>query len=108
MDEYLQAADGPGLFVGGEVIIKRDDQLQQVGIEPQEGARVIADNLLAVLNGQKPSRTYRARPRVSLAETGGETALLTYGTLGLEGKWLMTLKQRSDRKLMRRLSEPLQ
>ena len=108
VDEYLQAMDGPGLFVGGEVIIKRDDQLQQVGVEPQEGARVIADNLLAVLSGQKPPRVYRARPRVSLAETGGETALLTYGALGLEGKWLMTLKQRSDRKMMRRLSEPPQ
>lgn len=108
VDEYLQAADGPGLFVAGEVIIKRDDQLQQVGVEPREGARVIADNLLAVLAGQKPSKTYRTRTRVSLAETGGNTALLSYGTLGLEGKWLMTLKQRSDRKLMRRLSEPPQ
>jgi NADH dehydrogenase FAD-containing subunit len=108
VDEHLQAADGPGLFVAGEVIIKRDDQLQQVGVEPREGARVIANNLLAVLGGQKPARTYRARARVSLAETGGDTALLSYGTLGLEGKWLMTLKQRSDRKLMRRLSEPPQ
>ena len=108
VDEYLQAADGPGLFVAGEVIIKRDDQLQQVGVEPREGARVIADNLLAVLGGVKPAKVYRARNRVSLAETGGNTALLTCGSLGLEGKWLMALKQRADRKLMRRLSEPPQ
>lgn len=108
VDDHLEAADGPGLFVGGEVIIRRDDQLQQVGVDPHEGARVIADNLLAVLSGQKPTRTYRARARVTLAETGGDTALLSYGTLGLEGKWLMTLKQRADRKLMRRLSEPPQ
>lgn len=106
VDEYLEAADGAGLFIAGEVIIKRDDQLQQVGVEPHEGARVIADNLLAVLGGHRPARTYQSRRRVSLAETGGDTALLTYGKLGIEGKWLMALKQRSDRKLMRRLAEP--
>jgi hypothetical protein len=39
-----------------------------------------------------------------LAETGGESALLSYGTLGLESRWLMSLKQRADRKLMRRLA----
>jgi selenide,water dikinase len=108
VDENLQAVDGPGLFVAGEVTIKRDDQLQRVRVEPEEGARVIADNLLAILGGRSPTHAYQSRKRVSLAETGGDTALLTYGSLGLEGKWLMALKQRSDRKLMRRLSEPPQ
>jgi NADH dehydrogenase FAD-containing subunit len=108
VDEHLQAVDGPGLFVAGEVTMKSDDQLQLVGVEPHEGARVIVDNLLAVLGGKPPVRTYHSRKRVSLAETGGETALLSYGTLGVEGKWLMALKQRADRKLMRRLSEPPQ
>lgn len=106
VDEHLQSADGPGLFVAGEVIIRRDDQLQRVGVEPHEGARVIADNLLAVLGGRAPYRSYRSRKRVSLAETGGETALLSYGTFGMQGEWLMSLKQRADRKLMRRLSAP--
>jgi NADH dehydrogenase FAD-containing subunit len=106
VDEHLQAVDGAGLFVAGEVTIRRDDQLQQVGVEPREGARVIADNLLAVLGGRAPTRTYQPRKRVSLAETGSDSALLSYGGVGVEGKWLMMLKQRSDRKLMRRLSEP--
>jgi NADH dehydrogenase FAD-containing subunit len=106
VDEHLQAADGPGLFVGGDVIITRDDQIQQVALDPEEGARVIADNLLAVLDGRSPTRSYRLRRRFSLAETGGPSAMLTYGALMLEGKWVMHVKQRSDRRLMRRLSAP--
>ena len=106
VDEYLQSTDGPGLFMAGEVVIKRDEQLERVGVEPHEGARVIAANLLAVLEGRDPTRSYRSRTRMSLAETGGETAMLTYGAFGIEGKWLMSLKQRLDRKLMRRLSGP--
>jgi hypothetical protein len=86
-------------------VIRREDQIQSVGVEPKEGARVIAENLLAVLAGQRPTRIYRSRTRMRLAETGGDTAILTYGNLGIEGKWLMRLKQRSDRKLMRRLAE---
>ena len=106
VDEHLQSTEGTGLFASGEVIIKRDDQLLRVGVDPREGARVIAENLLAVLSGRRPTRTYSPRKRVSLSETGGDTAMLTFGTLGIEGRWLMALKQRSDRKLMRRLSEP--
>ena len=106
VDVHLQSVDGPGLFMAGEVTIGQDDQLHRVGVEPHEGARVIADNLLAVLGGRAPYRSYRSRKRVSLAETGGAAALLSYGTLGMEGQWLMSFKQRADRKLMRRLSEP--
>jgi NADH dehydrogenase FAD-containing subunit len=106
VDEYLQVIEGTGLFAAGEIVIKRDDQLERVGVDPQEGARILTDNLLAVLSGHHPTRSYRSRRRFSLSETGGDTAMLTFGTLGIEGKWLMTLKQRSDRKLMRRLSGP--
>jgi selenide,water dikinase len=105
VDEHLQSTEGAGLFRAGEVVIRREDQIQSVGVEPKEGARVIAENLLAVLAGQRPTRIYRSRTRMRLAETGGDTAILTYGNLGIEGKWLMRLKQRSDRKLMRRLAE---
>jgi NADH dehydrogenase len=104
VDEHLQAADGPGLFVGGDVIISRDDQIQQVAMDPEEGARVIADNLLAVLEGRGPTRSYRLRRRFNLAETGGTSAMLTWGALMLEGRWLMRLKQRADRRLMRRFT----
>jgi NADH dehydrogenase FAD-containing subunit len=104
VDEYLQAVEAPALFVAGEVILKQDDQLRQIGVDPVEGARVIADNLLAILAGKSPSRTYSPKRRIRLAETGGESALLSYGALGLESRWLMTLKQRADRNLMRRLA----
>ena len=105
VDEHLQAVDGPGLFISGEVTIKQDGQLKRVGVDPPEGARVICDNLLAVLDGRGPSRSYQSsRSRLTLAETGGKSAILTYGSMGLEGKWLMKLKERADRKLMQRLS----
>lgn len=105
VDEHLQAVDGPGLFISGAVTIKKNGQLKRVGVDPAEGARVICDNLLAVLDGRGPSRSYRSsRSRLTLAETGGKSAILAYGSMGLEGKWLMRLKERADRKLMQRLS----
>ena len=104
VDEHLQVANAPGLFAAGEVTIKQDEQLTSIGVEPERGSRVIADNLLATLAGRPPSQVYQSRTRFHLAETGGTTALLSYGKVGLEGKWLLRLKQRADRKLIERLS----
>jgi selenide,water dikinase len=103
--DTLQAVDAPALFVAGEVTIKTGDQLTRVGIDPGEGARVIAANLLAALEGRSSARAYHpSRSRLTLAETGSESALLSYGSLGLEARWLMKLKERADRKLIHRLT----
>jgi NADH dehydrogenase FAD-containing subunit len=108
VDEHLQAVEAPGLFVTGEVALRKNGQLSRIGVDPVEGARVVGHNLMAVLAQRTPGRTYSAgRSRLTLAETGGASALLSYGTLGLEGRWVLRLKERADRKLMHRLSRPL-
>ncbi len=102
VDRHLQAVDAPGLFMAGTVTIN-DGNPATIRLDPHESARVIADNLLAVLGGRSPRHRYRLRERATWTETGHGQALLHRGAFSLEGGWLLGIKDRMDRRLMREL-----
>jgi selenide,water dikinase len=54
-------------------------------------------------DGGEHFRRYRPQPRsLVLINTGDGRAILSYGSIALTGRWVMRLKDRIDRRFMRR------
>jgi NADH dehydrogenase FAD-containing subunit len=105
LDAFLQSTTTPGLFAATDAGMPPAD----LRIDPEAaGSRdgmVLRDNLLAGLQGRAPSRHVPAPSRhLSLINTADNRAILSYGDLGLEGRWVMLLKNTLDRRFMRRLA----
>jgi hypothetical protein len=64
---------------------------------------VLRENLALAASGQPANRRYRPQRRfLALLNTGDGRAICSYGELAVTGRWAMVLKDRIDRRFMRR------
>ena len=76
--------------------------MQKAGVYAVRGGPILAENLRRLPEG-RPLRVYRPqRQFLSLLNLGDGTAIGTWRGIGFEGRWVMRLKDRIDRRFVER------
>jgi pyridine nucleotide-disulfide oxidoreductase family protein len=103
VESTLRAADHPDIFGAGDCITLASDRwVPKAGVYAVREGPVLAANLERLLDG-KPLQEYRPqRDWLSLMNTGDGRALLHYRQRSLRGRAAWWLKDRIDRRFMRR------
>lgn len=107
VDDHLQAVSHPGVFGAGDCIRFGPMPLARVGVYAVRQAPVLFDNLLASLLGG-PMRVFRPQKRFLLIlNLGDGTGLLSRGKFVASGRMAFRIKDRLDRRFMRRFRSTL-
>ena len=99
----LQTVDDDRIFAVGDCATLRDwPATPKAGVYAVRQGPLIADNLRRVVAG-RPLRSYRPQPDfLTLLNLGDGHALGAKWGTSFEGRWVMNLKDRIDRKFMRK------
>ena len=104
--ETLQSVSHDNVLAAGDVaaFTPRPD-LPKSGVYAVRAGPVLAENLKRLVRGEGP-RPFRAQRRtLSLISTGRTHAVASWGGLGVQGQWVWRLKDRIDRRWMRRYQD---
>jgi NADH dehydrogenase FAD-containing subunit len=98
VDAHQRSTSHPHIFAAGDVAARADRALPHSGVHAVMAGLVLAANLRAALAGKPPPRRYRPRRHsLYLMNTGDGCAILSYGPLSAEGRWVLALKHRIDK-----------
>jgi len=101
----LQSVSHENTFAAGDVAAFDPRPLPKNGVYAVREGPTLADNLRAAAAGGR-LRPFRPQPRtLALISTGDRQAVGSYGSLGLRGRWLWRVKNRIDRRWMRRYAD---
>ncbi|MCF8031343.1 MAG: FAD-dependent oxidoreductase [Desulfohalobiaceae bacterium] len=102
VDEHLRSVDFPEIMGGGDCIAYQPRPLDKVGVHAVRQNPVLLHNLLAMVRGDD-LQAFRPQDKYMLIfNTGDDKGILWRGGLVLRGRWAFRLKDRIDRKFMRR------
>ena len=94
-------------FSAGDIARRTDRDLPHSGVHAVYAGPVLAKNLRAALAGRETSGTYRGRGMdFYLLNTGRGEAIVSYGTIAMQARWLRRLKDWLDRRWIRRFTRP--
>lgn len=105
VDPHLRSSTDPSVFAVGDCAHMAYAPREKAGVFAVRQAPVLFENLKSALAGG-PLKSFRPQSDyLKLVSTGRKSAIaLKYG-LAIGGDWLWRLKDRIDRRFMRRLSE---
>lgn len=104
--ETLQSTADPFVFAAGDVASFDARRLPKSGVYAVRQGPVLAENLARLALGRRPLRPYRPQPlALALLSSGDRNAVASWGRLTLEGRWVWRLKDRIDRRWMRKYQE---
>ncbi|MEO1731507.1 MAG: FAD-dependent oxidoreductase, partial [Pseudomonadota bacterium] len=99
VDRYQSSLSHPHIFAAGDCAQRVDAQVPHSGVHAVHTGPVLAANLRAVLSGQAMRRSYKPRPHsLYLLSTGQGEAILSYGRLAVQGRWVSRLKAWIDKR----------
>ena len=103
--ETLQSTGDPCVFAAGDIASFDARPLPKSGVYAVRQGPVLAENLLRLAAG-RPLRPYRPQPlTLALISSGDRNAIASWGCLALEGRWVWSVKDRIDRRWMRKYQE---
>ncbi|MGH3994274.1 MAG: hypothetical protein ACRDSN_17665, partial [Pseudonocardiaceae bacterium] len=105
VDETLRSVSHPSVFAAGDAAsLRKHPDTPKSGVYAVRQGPFLRDNLATALGGNaKGYRRYRPQTRsLVLLNTGDGRAILSYGAAALTSRWAMALKDRIDRRFMRR------
>jgi pyridine nucleotide-disulfide oxidoreductase family protein len=107
VDDRLRSVSHPAVFAAGDAATPaRWPDTPKSGVYAVREGPVLCANLAAACRGAEPPRTYRPqRCSLALLNTGDGSAILCYGPLATSGRWVMVLKDRIDRRFVRRFKQ---
>ena len=101
----LQVLGAPEVFAAGDVASFEGRELPKSGVYAVRQGPRLSDNLARLAVGQ-PLRTYRPQARtLALISSGDRNAVASWGPAALEGRWVWRLKDRIDRRWMRKYQD---
>ncbi len=107
VDEHQRLCGFPYIFAAGDVAHRTDRNVPHSGVHAVYAGPVLARNLRAALQGRPPRGIYRGRAMdLYILNTGRGEAILSYGPLGLQGRWLRRVKDWLDRRWIARFTTP--
>ncbi|MEO8199384.1 MAG: FAD-dependent oxidoreductase [Gemmatimonadota bacterium] len=106
VDPFLQSTGATGLFAAGMTAILAGHPEPEQGFhDPARQGKVLGQNLLRVLEAKSPNRTFDPVDRpFSWATTADDRTILSFGPMATEGHWVSRLKEKQERKNMRRFA----
>ena len=103
--ETLQSTGDPSVFAAGDVASFNTRRLPKSGVYAVRQGPVLAENLARLADG-RALRPYRPQPlALALISTGDRNAVASWGRLAVGGRWVWRLKDRIDRRWMRKYQE---
>lgn len=106
VDGFLRSRSHPNVFAAGDVAAFDELPLEKSGVYAVRQGPVLSHNLLAEVRGQ-PLKPYRPQRRtLALVSTGDRYAVASKWRLSARGRWVWSLKDRIDRRWMRRYQLP--
>jgi NADH dehydrogenase FAD-containing subunit len=99
VDAHQRSTSHPCIFAAGDVAARIDRPLAHSGVHAVLAGPVLAANLRAAAAGEAPRATYRPRTNsLYLLNIGDGSAIASYGPFAAEGRWLLALKHRIDKR----------
>jgi selenide, water dikinase len=106
VDETLRSVSHPDIFAAGDAATPhRHPDTPKSGVYAVRAGPVLSHNLAAACAGGRLRSWSPQREHLALLDTGDGRAILSYGPIALTAGWVMTLKERIDRRFMRRFQE---
>ncbi|MGE5231883.1 MAG: FAD-dependent oxidoreductase [Deltaproteobacteria bacterium] len=104
VDDRLRSPSDGRIFAAGDAATPaRWPETPKAGVYAVREGPVLCANLAAACRRAEPPLRYRPQRRfLALLNTGDGRAICSYGSLAASGRWAMTLKDRIDRRFMRR------
>ena len=103
--QTLQSTHDPSVFAAGDIASFDARPLPKSGVYAVRQGPVLAENLTRLAAG-RTLRPYRPQPlTLALISSGDRNAVASWGRLALEGGWLWHVKDRIDRRWMRKYQE---
>jgi selenide, water dikinase len=104
-DETMRSPADPLVFAVGDVASMRGHERDKSGVYAVRAGPHLAANLRRVVAGTAPRRAVLQRRALALIGTGDRRAVASRGPFAAEGAALWRLKDRIDRRWMRRYTE---
>jgi len=104
VDDRLRTVADPAVFAAGDAAtLEHRPGTPKAGVYAVREGPVLWQNLVAAVAGGAPPMVYRPQPRfLAILNTGDGRAIVSYGPAATWSGWGMTLKDRIDRRFMRR------
>ena len=97
VDQHQRSISHANVFAVGDVAARQDREVAHSGVHAVMAGPVLAQNLRSVLSGRPLRAVYRPRKAsLYLLNTGNGGAILSYGPLAAQGRWVAKLKAGID------------
>jgi pyridine nucleotide-disulfide oxidoreductase family protein len=107
VDSHHRSVSHSEVYAAGDICARPDVRMARSGVHAVHAGPVLAENLLAALQGTAPVQTYMPRKRtLSLLACGGRHAIASWGNFSVEGRWVWRWKDHIDRGFIARFSDP--
>lgn len=103
-DAFNRSLSHANVFAAGDICARDNSAVPRSGVHAVRAGPILAHNLLATVCGQS-LRQFRPRRRVlHILADGDRRAVLSFGPLGLSGRWVRSWKDKIDRRFIARFS----
>lgn len=99
VDKHQRSVSHKNIFAVGDIAARQDREVAHSGVHAVMAGPVLAQNLRSVLTGGDPRAVYTPRKAsLYLLSTGNGSAILSYGPLAAQGRWVAKLKASIDKR----------
>lgn len=97
VDQHQRSLSHSNVFAVGDVAARQDRHVAHSGVHAVMAGPLLAQNLRSELSGKRPRAVYRPRKAsLYLLSTGNRSAILSYGPISAQGRWVAKLKHSID------------
>lgn len=105
VDSFLRSRSHPNVFAAGDVAAFDEYPLEKSGVYAVRQGPVLSHNLSAHVRGEALKSYWPQRRTLALVSTGDRYAVASKWRLSARGRWVWSLKDRIDRRWMRRYQQ---
>lgn len=106
VDQHHGSVSHPEVLAAGDVCAREDVRMARSGVHAVHAGPVLADNLLAMLEGRSLRPYMPKKSSLYLMACGPRYAIASWGQWSAEGNWVWRWKDWIDRGFIRRFSVP--